>query len=189
MSQSVQRCPTCKTEVEKSQVECRVCGMNVKTGESFQDKVKRAKRAETHPEYFHRGILAMVLFGFVIFILAGFMYQRSREKILGREITVIKRLRKTIVYFRKHIERLEELDGMVAARKYEDADKAAKTLIKDLNTELGVVRETIKAAYSDDEEGRVEAAKKSERLVAVSLLENIKAKTEHRLDIIKRRGS
>lgn len=189
MNQSVQLCPTCKTEVQKGQVECPVCGTNVKTGESFQDKVRHAKRAETHPEHFHRGILAMVLFAFAIFVFAGFMYQRSREKVLARPISVFKPHGKTTVEFRTHIERLEEIDGMVAATEYDEAGEAAKKLIADLNGELADVGRTIKAAYSNDEQGKAEAAKKGERRAALSMLSNIKAKTEHRLRIIQKRGS
>ena len=57
MAKVVLQCPSCGKEVELGEIECKYCGVNLKSGEAYESKVKKGKSKDKHPEHFGAGIL------------------------------------------------------------------------------------------------------------------------------------
>ena len=74
------KCPSCNGEVELGDIECKHCGLNLKSGESYGSRVKQAKGKAVHPEHFGGAIYVGVVLAFCLVVFAGYMYQRTVEK-------------------------------------------------------------------------------------------------------------
>lgn len=75
-------CPSCGELVEIGATTCPHCGVNVKSGESFEGRVKRARGKARHPEHFAGTVLVSctVLLGVTLF--GGYMYQKRIHKLM-----------------------------------------------------------------------------------------------------------
>jgi len=78
-------CFNCGAPVPVGALVCPKCGVNIKTGESYESRVDRAKAKELHPERYRQGIYAGVTALFFIILLSGFMFQRRNERILTEQ--------------------------------------------------------------------------------------------------------
>lgn len=81
-SQQSRPCPSCGAMVPLKSITCPACGVNTKTGETYQTRVERARSKELHPEHFHRGVYTGVAVGFAVLVIGGFLYQASIDAVL-----------------------------------------------------------------------------------------------------------
>jgi len=123
-------CPGCGMELAVGTIECPNCGMNLKTGETFEDKVKRAKQKRLHPSYLSRGVTLVPVVGFAIIVFGGFMFQRASENAMRQDSE----------QFTSFVQQLEEVESLVNAARKDEARAACENLIEELNKELSPSR-------------------------------------------------
>ena len=167
-------------------VACPHCGVNLKSGESYEARVKKTKGKEVHPEHFGGRITAIVAVALGITIFAGFMWQRTVDKVFAVQGEI----------FRYPVQKLQEIDDQIA-RGYAAQDqgdnttalrafKAARNDTDELIQWLKKEDERIKpkAPYAPDEPERYRRKKEPEynKRVAKKLLRNLIAKAERRQD-------
>lgn len=122
MAKVLLKCPGCGGEVELGDIECRHCGMNLKSGESYESQVKKAKGAVEHGERLVIPIFVGVVIVFAMLLFAGLMYQ-------GRMETAIRDRADLLV---PAIREFQKIDDLIYARDYDKARKRTKALITDL---------------------------------------------------------
>jgi len=115
-------CPSCHGTVTLGEVTCPHCGVNLKSGESFEAQVKRAKGKAKHKEIYTGGLYAGIILAVGVVVFAGFMYQRSMQKIIASRSAV----------FAPLIERMEHVRDLADAGKYGEARQTGEALLKDL---------------------------------------------------------
>lgn len=187
------QCPSCGSEVELGDIECKNCGVNLKSGETYETRVKQAKGKATHPEQFAGRVYMGVTVAFALCAFAGLMYQRAVEKTIKDRPDL----------FKYPVLKLEEIDGLVAmgssARDTGDADvalqrfKRARKETEDLISWLVAHDKGIKLEQLYSSESALQAPPGSRRKpeepeynkrLAKRILQNLKAKAEHKLNEI-----
>lgn len=115
------QCPSCHADVKLGDIECPRCGVNLKSGESYETRVKQAKGKNLHPEHFGGRIGLAVGFGLAVVLFAGYMWESSVRKLFGERPEL----------FRPALEELQAIDDMIvrvqaqrAAGETAAADKA-----------------------------------------------------------------
>lgn len=137
MAKAKLQCPSCGSKVELGDVECKVCGVNLKSGEAYETRMKQARGKAIHPEHFGGRIAVGVVLAFGLFVFAGLMYQ---TQMVTRALTERPDLYQYPVSKLQQIDDLiamgakAEADGNVqqAQQHYAAATKAADTLIGEL---------------------------------------------------------
>ncbi len=188
MAKVVLQCPSCGKEVELGEIECKYCGVNLKSGEAYESKVKKGKSKDKHPEHFGAGILLGVAVAFALVTFSGYMYQK-----LVRETFVQKP-----DLFKYPVLRMRELGDMVRAgdvllsqgelkrakAKYEEARDATQELVKWLQTEADRIKP--EEPYKKQQESRYawRQAQNYNKRVAKRQLANLKLKAERFLETI-----
>ena len=178
MGEDKSQCPNCSEPIEAGQTLCPNCGVNLVSGESFDEKVKRARGREKKVS---EGVPALgiglaVLFG--LLLLAGFLYQ-------GR---VIKVLRNDPELWTDHIGRLQEVEFLVdqaleadspsrAADLGERAREKSQELINELREEAESIE--IESAPTTRQKREGKKAPKALRQAKRTLLYNLAAKAEY----------
>jgi hypothetical protein len=119
MAKAQLECPSCGSKVELGDITCKICGVNLKSGESFETRVRQARGKAVHPEHFTGRIYISVVMAFGLVVFSGLMYQIIVEK----TITQVPEL------FRYPVEKLEEVRGLVA-RGDTEAAQGHKLLAK-----------------------------------------------------------
>jgi hypothetical protein len=192
MAKVQMQCPNCGGEVELGDIECRHCGVNLKSGETYETRVKQAKGKARHPEHFAARIYFGVGVAFVLCVFAGMMYQRAVEKTFeqGPEL------------FEYPVRKMEEIDGLlhaagqaegkgeaeVARKGYKTARKRTEELITWIEqTERGIKLESLYSPTSALQNPRRYRATQPEQTdynkrLAKRQLRNLKAKAEHMLE-------
>jgi len=117
-----QKCPNCASEVSPGQLECQYCGTNVKTGETFEMKVKRAEVKGVHAEKYVRHIFAGVAVAFALAILGGFLTQKGTEEFV----------KKHPMKFRNYAIQMRELDRLIDAGQTVEAAAKGKSLREEI---------------------------------------------------------
>ena len=124
------QCPACHGEVNLGDVECPHCGVNLKSGESYEARVKQAKGKDTHPEHFGGRIIMAVAFALALALFAGFMWERAVRKVLADRPDL----------FRYPVQKLQEIDDMVVLGHQQQAqgdDAASRKTFVDARRETG----------------------------------------------------
>ncbi|MHC4593158.1 MAG: hypothetical protein ACYS8L_10770 [Planctomycetota bacterium] len=182
------QCPSCGGLVELGDVECVHCGVNLRSGESYETRVRQARGKGLHPEHFAPGLYMGAAIAFALAVFAGWMYQRAVQKTIQDKPG----------FFRYPVLRIQELDDLVAAGHiaaakgkpneadyhYNRARKGMEELIHWIDAEDARIR--VKDPYSpetpDRHTWRVE--KKYNKRGAKRLLKNLRAKAEFKLSQI-----
>jgi len=165
-------CPNCNGKVALGEIICPHCGMNLKSGESFEAQVKRARGKAQHEEAYTGGLYVGIVLAVGLCMFAGYMYQRSMEKVLAERPEL----------FKPHIEQLQYVQDLVAAGDYATARERASALIKQIQeTADGIVADVpfrvdqVTESYARPYRRETKWNKRG----AKRLLFNLKAKAEH----------
>jgi len=177
------QCPSCGKEVGLGEIECPHFGVNLKSGEAYETRVKQAKGKQEHPEHFGGRVGAAVVVALGLIFFAGFMYERASRKVLAD----------VPEFFRPPVETLQKVDDMLARADQQQAmgeSAAAGKTFADARHELeGLVEwlqktdESIRsdAAYAQDTNPHPwRQQKEYNRGVAKRQLKNLRAKVELR---------
>jgi len=182
------KCPSCGGDVQLGDVECPHCGVNLKSGESFETRVKKARGKARHPEHFGRGLYVSVILAFGLITFAGFMYQRLVEKTLVARWDT----------FQYAVLKMQEIEDTVAVadrlraqghageaqKKYEEARQAANELISWLAAEAEKIKPREPYSGQQKRSWRGGTGPEYNRRVAKSQLNNLKRKAEALLESI-----
>ncbi len=188
MGKVILKCPSCGKDVELGDIECKHCGVNLKSGEAFESRVKKAKGKDKHPEHFGGGLLLGVTLGFAAFVFSGYMYQGAVEKTFAQKPDL----------FKYPVQRMREIGDMILAgdalgakgesklarAKYEEARDATTELMKWLQTTADQVKP--EQPYKKEHEsiyGRPQEPNYNKR-VAKRQLTNLKVKAQDMLETI-----
>ena len=131
MREEVQVCPTCKATIPPGEEECPECGMNVRTGESFEMRKQKAREQVLHPEHYQTHFLLGFLLVFAIVTFIGFMYQRRYDDILEKNATL----------FADYAAGIEEIDVMLGEDKKAEAVRLGLDLIEEIEKEIVKTRD------------------------------------------------
>jgi hypothetical protein len=123
MAKVTLQCPSCGGQVDLGDIECRHCGMNLKSGESYDEQIKKAKGKDKHAEHFATPLLMAVAFVFGLLVLAGWLFQSRMEKAIQNERTM----------FVEYIREFQAIDDLVVAGNYQVARERTEALIKRLD--------------------------------------------------------
>ncbi len=188
MAKVTLKCPACDKDVELGEVECPHCGVNLKSGESYEAKQKKAKGKDQHPEHFAGGIYAGVIVAFTLVVFAGYMYQSMVEKTITRawdifEYPVLKQQEvEDLVAIGSH--HAAEGEPTMAKEKYGEARKAGEDLITYLDAQFQMIRpDDPYAKKRTDRYGR-ETKPQFNKRIARRLLHNMKLKAQQTLEDI-----
>jgi len=163
-------CPSCGKTIEAGVAECPYCGLNIRSGEPFEMRVRRAKAAREGPVErlgARLGLGTTIVLGLVF--LGGFLYQRRAETVF----------RNYPDEFVTYIWQLESIDALAAAGRVADARVAAQELIEELRQKQAQIR--IEAAPTTQEKQDPTRRPKAVRRAHKSLLGNLAKKAEFKL--------
>jgi len=188
MAKAQLECPSCGSKVELGDITCKICGVNLKSGESFETRVRQARGKAVHPEHFTGRIYISVVMAFGLVVFSGLMYQIIVEK----TITQVPEL------FRYPVEKLEEIRGLVARGEAEAAQghqeeaqqvyRLARQRTEELIQWLTAEADAIVVETPFREEGPKRHSYRQEKEynkpVAKRLLKDLRAKAQVELDRI-----
>lgn len=169
MGESKMQCPNCGGDVTVGTLLCPGCGVNIRTGETFDARVKRAKPKELHGERLQTGIYFGVTLAFAVVMVSGYLFQTRIEKVI----------RGNGEAFAQYVKELEEIDSLLAQGKKEPAAKKGEALIKALTDRARSIR--IEDAPTTRQLADPSLKSKGMRKAEKNLLYNLAAKVKHRL--------
>jgi hypothetical protein len=117
-------CPSCGSPVSPDDAECPRCGVNIKSGESYETRVRRARGKLRHTEGLVGGLYIALAFIVALSCIGGFSYQARMEHIISQRPDL----------FREPIQRLQQIDDLIAAGSPVEAREAALALAQELET-------------------------------------------------------
>lgn len=79
-------CPSCGKTVSTNDLKCEFCGVDLKSGESFQTQVGRQKSKARHAEHFADTVLVGVIMLFALLLTGGYLYQRRASKMMTGDL-------------------------------------------------------------------------------------------------------
>ncbi len=106
--ESTVECPNCSEQIRGGAVTCNNCGFDIRTGESYKMRIKKAKgsRDRRPPATGTVGLIMLVALGFVL--LAGYIYQRRvLEEITEEYGSYFERLAR--------VETVEDADSLISS--------------------------------------------------------------------------
>ncbi len=188
MAKVTLKCPGCDKDVELGEVECPHCGVNLKSGESYETKQKKARGKDQHPEHFAGGVYAGVIIALTLALFAGYMYQSMVEKTITRAWDI----------FKYPVEKLQEIEDLVtmgnhhvaadeptiAKEKYGEARKGGQELITYLDQQYQLIRPPDPYAKKPTDRYGREAKPEFNKRIAKRLLHNLKLKAQRTLEEI-----
>ena len=160
-------CPNCSGRVTVGDIECPTCGTNLKTGEAYETRVKRAKQKRVHRGALAHGLVFVPTVGFALVLFAGFMFQKSAEQSIRRNADE----------YAVYVQKLEQVDALAASGEKDRARDMCKALIEELQQTISTIK--VEIAYSEDHKKEAQEAphKKARR----AFLLNLQRKAEHKL--------
>lgn len=181
MGKDTAGCPNCGEPVEAGDTMCANCGVNLVSGENYEERIKRArgrqkKAREGAPV---GGIGLAVLFG--LLLLAGFLYQ-------GRVIKVLRADPEDMSGYIGRLQKVEHLvDRALDAQSVSERDRFARRARDRGEALIEELRETadgieIEAAPTTDQRDKDDQAPKAVRKARKTLLYNLASKAEHHLE-------
>jgi predicted PilT family ATPase len=141
----------------------------MRSGESFQSRVKRAKGKRHQADNVGRTVGFGLTIVFALVILAGFLYQQRATKVIRdseREYT-------------DYAARLQRLELLVEEGEYQQARGMGERLIEELNQKAESIK--IEVAPTTEQKESGETAPKAIRKAEKRLLQNLAAKAKKKL--------
>ena len=172
MSEETLRCPNCDAPVEVGELSCPKCGINLRTGESFESKVKRAKSKDLHPEHFRSGLYLTVGIIYAIVVFGGYMYQRRVEGALRERQDV----------FADFLARTERVERLAAAGRTAEAREVAAAVIEAMRQRDRAIEGEINPRFYGAKEPAWGV--KTRRVAEQRLLRNMVKKLERKLSAL-----
>jgi hypothetical protein len=177
MGKTQLQCPSCQGMVTLGEITCPHCGVNLKSGESYEAQVKRARGKAKHQEIYTGGLYVGIVLAASLCIFAGYMYQRSMENVLAERADL----------FGPLIGELQSLQDMAAAGQYEQARQAGKALVEKIQADADSIKPEV--AWTPDEVSKSYTAgyrqtEKWDKRGAKRLLFNLQAKAQHIVDTL-----
>ncbi len=117
-------CPSCGSPVSPDDVECPRCGVNLKSGESYETRVRRARGKLRHTEGLVGGLYIALAFVLGLSCIGGYSYQARMERVIVQRPDL----------FREPIRRLQEIDDLIAVGRSAEARETALALARELDT-------------------------------------------------------
>jgi len=165
------KCPSCGRVVHLGDIECPHCGVNLKSGETFETRVKRARGKAKHPEGLTGSIYIGVAIVFLLVSLAGYFYQSRMEDVIEEKPEL----------FVERIERIQHIEDLDAAGQYAEAREEAAALAEELKQEAEKIKP--EQAYAPDNSGPFSRKRRQwDKRGAKRLLNNLRAKVERKLE-------
>ncbi len=190
MAKAQLQCPACGSKVQLGDIECKVCGVNLKSGESFETRAKKAKGKAVHPEHFAGRIYVGVVVAFGMFVFAGVMYQtqmvaksfKERPDLYQGPVQEIQKIEDLITEGN-----VEQAAGNVKAAQedYTAARESAQKLIEALRLQVDSIKP--EEPYATEQRSPYDYGNKEpryNRTMARRLLSDLRAKAEKLLDRI-----
>ena len=183
MGKAQLQCPNCQGAVTLGEVTCPHCGVNLKSGESYETQVKRARGKAKHQEMYTGGLYAGIVFAVALCIFAGYMYQRAMANVLVERADLFTPLVKELQQARD----LADAGQAAEARKVLQGDgtPAKPGLIRELQEQADAIKpevawspqETVNSYYTTTQKKEVWDKRGAKRL-----LFNMQAKAQYILD-------
>lgn len=170
MAEAELSCPNCGEPVGLGDVTCSNCGVNLRSGETYDSRVKRARGRGEHKKTYTGGLYMGVVGAFLLFVFAGYMYHRSMNKVISQ----------VPQFFRGPVQELHEIRGMVHAGQTQEARQRLDALIQELDQKASSIKiESFTGAEQISNPG-MRRAKKTEwsKRSAKRLLYRLKAEAE-----------
>jgi hypothetical protein len=79
------KCPSCGEDVGLGDIVCASCGINLKSGEAYETRVKQAKGKAVHPEHFASPVYVVGLVAAAVFLFAGLKWQQTCEEAMTQQ--------------------------------------------------------------------------------------------------------
>jgi len=164
-------CPNCNVSVAIGTETCPECGTNLRTGETYEARVKRAKSEELHPEHFVGHVAFGITILFVLIVMGGFLYQRRVERVMrDRE--------EDFDYFLRGV---DEVEALLAQGKGSEARIKADQLIKELEEAdaIIVIEDAPTTHQAADPYRRPKAERRAEKAQLKNLIKKLRYKLDH----------
>jgi hypothetical protein len=175
------QCPNCQGTVTLGEVTCPHCGVNLKSGESYETQVKRARGKVKHKEMYTGGLYAGIVFAVSLCIFAGYMYQRAMTTVLTQRADL----------FKPRIEELQKAQDLADAGQYAEAKNAASHLVQelgqdadDIKPEIPFTADQVTTSYYTGQKAATWDKRGAKRLLL-----NLQAKAQYLLDDVTKRES
>jgi hypothetical protein len=136
------KCPSCGSEVELGDIVCKTCGVNLKSGESFETRAKQVRGKAIHPEHFSARIYVGVVLAFGLAIFSGLMYQTQM---------VNKAFRERPDLYQYPVTRLQDIDDLIAMAQKELTEGKAQDAQEHYAAAAKLANELVAALTSADE--------------------------------------
>ncbi len=173
------QCPSCGGPVRVGDIECKHCGVNLKSGESFEVRVKRARGKLKHNEGLTGGLYIGLGLAFVLLTLGGFLHQRRVERVLRQRPQM----------FVPRVQQLARLNRLAASGQRAQARQEALEMARELREEAdGMKFEDLYARPERDVWGHPVQRKEEapwDKSGGKSLLINLAAKAESKAELFQ----
>ena len=190
MAKAQLQCPACGSRIQLGDIECKVCGVNLKSGESFAARAKKAKGKAVHPEHFAGRLYFGVVIAFGLFVFAGLMYQtqmversfKERPDLYQGPVQQIQQIQDLIT---EGDQEQAAGNAKAAQEHYTDARDTAKKLMDALDTQVNSIKP--EEPYAPEQQSPYaygSAQPKYNRTMARRLLSDLRAKAENQLNRI-----
>lgn len=124
-------CPSCNTEVAIGVVECPHCGTNIKSGETWEMKIKRSQIRGEHSEKYMRSVFVGIALAFALVILSGFFTEKGSDEYIRQHPDD----------FKRYVATMDSIDTLIAQGRKEEADRMGEALIKELEKREAGIQE------------------------------------------------
>ena len=188
MAKAQLKCPGCQSTVDIGDVECKVCGLNLKSGEALETRVRKAKGKAIHPEHFGGRLYLGVVLAFGLAVFGGYMFQTQavdvsfveRQDLYWYAVDELQRIGDLVTAGQR-----EAAQGNVEAaqKDYQNARKRADALINWLGRTVDLIRP--EDLYGKEAPGSMWNPEPSyHKRTAIVVLGILKAKAEYVRDHI-----
>ncbi len=127
-------CPNCSEPVGVGDVICPNCGVNLKSGESYEARIKKATGKLSHSEEMATGLFVGAMVVIALALFGGYLMQRRAVKVM----------RKKPDMFVPTIRWMQRLQDEMAAGNEERAKELARGLIDNIAGRIREIESDIK---------------------------------------------
>jgi hypothetical protein len=155
--------------------------VNLKSGETFETRVKRARGKEKHREGVSSGVYLGIVLAFAFIVLGGYIYQSRMERVMRQRPDL----------FVSRVEEMQQVEDLIATEQYGEARARLEELAEALERKADSIKPPDPYAPEKKRQPWMprKKAKEWDQRGGKRLLRNLKAKAEHRLEKLDETGS